>query len=59
MLISKIAALLPLVALWIVLRRCFAKSRVLLYTQNNHSKAAANQNYLRVKTKGRAASPTL
>lgn len=33
MLISNIAALLPLAAMWLVFRKCFAPARVLLYAE--------------------------
>ena len=57
MLISNIAALLPLAAMWLVFRKCFAPVRVLLYAEIDRTKPFANGDYLQVKSKRYAASP--
>jgi hypothetical protein len=59
MLISNIAALLPLAALWLIFRRCFVQTRVLFYAEIDRAKPAGSQDYLRVKNERRAASPTI
>ncbi len=57
MLISNIAALLTLAAMWLVFRKCFAPARVLLYAEMDRAKPIASGDYLRVKNKRYAASP--
>jgi hypothetical protein len=55
MLISNIAALLPLAAMWLIFRRCFAQTKVLFYAEIDRSKTAGSGDYSQVKTKKYAA----
>jgi hypothetical protein len=45
MLISNIAALLPLAAMWLVFRKRFAEAKVLLYAEKNHGNPAGGRDY--------------
>ena len=56
MLISYITALLPLAAMWLVFRRCFAQTRMLLYAEIDQVTPARRGDYLRVKSERYAVS---
>jgi hypothetical protein len=58
MLISYIAALLPLTAMWLVFRKLFAEAKVLLYAEQNQGTPAEGRNYSYIKRQKPAASPS-
>ncbi len=49
MLISNITALLLLAAMWLIFRKCFAQTRILLYAEINRGQPAGSEDDLRIK----------